>query len=154
MPAFFLCFKVAEGELLARQMRALVDMENSGMVPMLQQVGDGLRLLLRAGRGPGASGGSSQRVRCRSPCPASVLPSAWQQVACHPRLAAQPCLDVAPPMLQDKYGDLQRMYSLFRRVEGGHELLRKVGTHCHLPQGGGRLPLLPLLPALALLLHA
>lgn len=30
------------------------------------------------------------------------------------------------PSFQDKYADLHRMYSLFRRVEGGHELLRKV----------------------------
>jgi len=33
-----LSLQVVEGELMARQMRALVDMENSGMVPMLQQV--------------------------------------------------------------------------------------------------------------------
>ncbi len=52
-----------EGELVSRQMRALADMENSGVVPMLQQ---------------------------------------------------------------DKYADLARMYGLFRRVEGGLDLLRTV----------------------------
>jgi cullin 3 len=55
---------VVEGELVSRQMRALVDMENSGMVPMLQQ---------------------------------------------------------------DKAADLARMYALFRRVDGGVDLLRQVG---------------------------
>lgn len=153
MPAFFLCFKVAEGELLARQMRALVDMENSGMVPMLQQVGAGLRLL------PQVAEDLVQVAAAHSMCTAAApallafchLPgSRWPALrGCPTSLTSQPGL-----ALQDKYGDLQRMYSLFRRVEGGHELLRKVGTHCHLPQGGGRLPLLPLLPALALLLHA
>lgn len=48
---------------MSRQMRALADMENSGVVPMLQQ---------------------------------------------------------------DKYADLARMYGLFRRVQGGLDLLRTV----------------------------
>lgn len=38
MLCVLLSLQVVEGELMARQMRALVDMENSGMVPMLQQV--------------------------------------------------------------------------------------------------------------------
>lgn len=32
-------------------------------------------------------------------------------------------------MPQDKYGDLARMYALFRRVDGGLDLLRQV-TGC------------------------
>ncbi|KAL4421065.1 hypothetical protein ABPG77_001360 [Micractinium sp. CCAP 211/92] len=59
--------RVVEGELVSRQMRALADMENSGVVPMLQQ---------------------------------------------------------------DKYADLARMYGLFRRVQGGLDLLRTtMGDH-------------------------
>ncbi|BDA49097.1 Cullin-3 [Coccomyxa sp. Obi] len=59
--------RVVENELFKKQMRALVDMEGSGLVPMLQQ---------------------------------------------------------------DKYEDLGRMYSLFRRVEGGLDLMRSVlGDH-------------------------
>ncbi len=53
-----------EGELISRQMRGLADMENSGLVPLLDQ---------------------------------------------------------------DKYEDLARMYALFRRVEGGLDLMRQVG---------------------------
>ena len=63
-PAPTACLQVVEGELVSRQMRGLVDMENSGMVPMLQQ---------------------------------------------------------------DKAADLARMYALFRRVDGGVDLLRQVG---------------------------
>lgn len=55
--------QVVEGELIAQQMRALADMENSGMVPMMDQ---------------------------------------------------------------DKYEDLSRMYTLFKRVEGGLDLMRQV----------------------------
>ncbi|PSC70166.1 cullin 3 [Micractinium conductrix] len=59
--------KVVEGELIARQMRALVDMENSGLVALMQQ---------------------------------------------------------------DKHADLSRMYALFRRVDGGLDLLRQtMGDH-------------------------
>lgn len=59
--------KVVERELVSKQMRALVEMENSGMVPM---------------------------------------------------------------MVQDKYEDLFRMYTLFKRVEDGLDLLRGVlGAH-------------------------
>lgn len=57
---------MVERELVTRQLRALVDMEHSGVVPMLQQ---------------------------------------------------------------DKFGDLARMYGLFRRVEGGFDLLRQVGLN-------------------------
>lgn len=59
---------MVERELISRQMRGLVDMENSGLVPQL---------------------------------------------------------------VQDKYGDLSRMYCLFRRVEGGVDLLRQVRPHLH-----------------------
>lgn len=54
--------------MVARQMRALADMENSGAVPLLQQ---------------------------------------------------------------DSYEPLARMYALFKRVEGGLELLRQVGGHAY-----------------------
>lgn len=70
---------MVESELVSRQMRALADMENSGVVPMLQQ---------------------------------------------------------------DKYADLGRMYALFRRVEGGLDLLRAVSeaAGAGAPRGPGSLP--------------
>ncbi|EFN52532.1 hypothetical protein CHLNCDRAFT_138949 [Chlorella variabilis] len=71
--------KVVERELISRQMRGLVDMENSGLVPQL---------------------------------------------------------------VQDKYGDLSRMYCLFRRVEGGVDLLRQTMGD-HLKEGGKALVLDP-----------
>ncbi len=57
--------KVVESQLIAAQMRTLVEMENSGLVPLLRD---------------------------------------------------------------DKYEDLSRMYALFKRVDGGLELLRKVSS--------------------------
>ena len=58
---------MVEGELISRQMRALAEMENSGLVPLMEA---------------------------------------------------------------DKYEDLGRMYELFKRVEGGLDLMRQVRTTC------------------------
>lgn len=108
--------------MVERQMRALADMENSGAVPLMQQdrcagaACAAWRLLLCGCKRWAAERAAALAAACWPHRLAPGPPAYWATPPTHPSYAT-PC----------SYEPLTRMYSLFKRVEGGLELLRQVG---------------------------